>query len=176
MAAAEPAADDRYAYVELIGGADGCATCLLLAVGRRSADLARTRDACYALRGGEGCVRLAGACGASLARLRAVACCAPADALGVPELALACRGAGAGRSGRRRGAFEMPPRGRPRRHFEPRGRPRRHFEPRGRPVVVSSRADGPSSFRVRNENGRVVISDHNQKCNPATAALFPTPS
>ena len=72
----------------------------MLAVGRVSSDLARSRDACYALRVGEGGGRLCGASGVSLAKLRCAVCAAPADALGVAELALHQREA-RGRVGKR---------------------------------------------------------------------------
>ncbi|KAH8095960.1 3'-tRNA processing endoribonuclease [Aureococcus anophagefferens] len=42
------------AYVELVGGADHCETCLLVVVARLSSDVERTREACYAFRCGEG--------------------------------------------------------------------------------------------------------------------------
>ncbi|KAH8060290.1 3'-tRNA processing endoribonuclease [Aureococcus anophagefferens] len=41
------------AYVELVGGADHCETCLLVVVARLSSDVERTREACYAFRCGE---------------------------------------------------------------------------------------------------------------------------
>ncbi|KAH8062654.1 3'-tRNA processing endoribonuclease [Aureococcus anophagefferens] len=80
------------AYVELVGGADHCETCLLVVVARLSSDVERTREACYAFRCGEGSGRLLGACGVSTAGLRAV-CCLDAGA-GRPELALNHRSAG----------------------------------------------------------------------------------
>ena len=89
------AAAERYAYVELVGGADGTNTALLLCVGRCGADALRNRAACYAFRCGEGCARLLGANEVSLKGLKATFCCTPADALGVPELFMACREAGA---------------------------------------------------------------------------------
>ncbi|KAH8076376.1 3'-tRNA processing endoribonuclease [Aureococcus anophagefferens] len=82
------------AYVELVGGADHCETCLLVVVARLSSDVERTREACYAFRCGEGSSRLLGACGVSTAGLRAVCCLDAADALGAPELALNHRSAG----------------------------------------------------------------------------------
>ena len=60
---------ERYAYVELVGGADGTETCLLLCVGRCGSDALQNREACYAFRCGEGCARLLGANDASLRHL-----------------------------------------------------------------------------------------------------------
>uniref|UniRef100_UPI00257AD57E hypothetical protein n=1 Tax=Pseudomonas sp. TaxID=306 RepID=UPI00257AD57E len=40
------------AYVELVGDADHCETCLLLVIARLSSDVERTREACYAFRCG----------------------------------------------------------------------------------------------------------------------------
>ena len=92
--AAQPKRARVAAYVELVGGADHCETCLLVVVARLSSDVERTREACYAFRCGEGSGRLLGACGVSTAGLRAVCCLDAADALGAPELALNHRSAG----------------------------------------------------------------------------------
>ena len=85
---------ERYAYVELIGGADGTDTCLLLCVGRCGSDALQNREACYAFRCGEGCARLLGANDVSLKHLRATFLSKPTDALGAPELFLHCRESG----------------------------------------------------------------------------------
>ncbi len=91
MAAAPP---QRYSYVELIGGADGTETSLLLCVGRCGSDALQNREACYAFRCGEGCARLLGANDVSLKHLRATFLNKATDALGVPELFLHCRESG----------------------------------------------------------------------------------
>ena len=85
---------ERYSYVELIGGADGTETCLLLCVGRCGSDALQNREACYAFRCGEGCARLLGANDVSLKHLRATFLNKATDALGVPELFLHCRESG----------------------------------------------------------------------------------
>jgi len=91
MAAAPP---ERYSYAELIGGADGTDTCLLLCVGRCGSDALQNREACYAFRCGEGCARLLGANDVSLKHLKATFCSKATDALGAPELFLHCRESG----------------------------------------------------------------------------------
>ena len=88
------AAPERYSYVELIGGADGTDTCLLLCVGRCGSDALQNREACYAFRCGEGCARLLGANDVSLKLLRATFLNKATDALGAPELFLHCRESG----------------------------------------------------------------------------------
>ncbi len=85
---------ERYAYVELVGGADGTETCLLLCVGRCGSDALQNREACYAFRCGEGCARLLGANDVSLRHLRATFLNKATDSLGVPELFLHCRESG----------------------------------------------------------------------------------
>ena len=88
------AAPERYSYVELIGGADGTETCLLLCIGRCGSDALQNREACYAFRCGEGCARLLGANDVSWKHLRATFLNKATDALGVPELFLHCRESG----------------------------------------------------------------------------------
>jgi len=88
------AVPERYSYVELIGGADGTDTCLLLCVGRCGSDALQNREACYAFRCGEGCARLLGANDVSLKHLRATFLNKATDALGAPELFLHCRETG----------------------------------------------------------------------------------
>jgi ribonuclease Z len=88
------AAPERYSFVELIGGADGTDTCLLLCVGRCGSDALQNREACYAFRCGEGCARLLGANDVSLRHLRATFLNKATDALGAPELFLHCRESG----------------------------------------------------------------------------------
>ena len=88
------AASERYSYVELVGGADGTDTCLLLCVGRCGSDALQNREACYAFRCGEGCARLLGANDVSLKHLRATFLSKATDALGAPELFLHCRESG----------------------------------------------------------------------------------
>ena len=87
-------AAERYSYVELVGGADGTETCLLLCVGRCGSDALQNREACYAFRCGEGCARLLGANDVSLKHLKATFLNKATDALGVPELFLHCRESG----------------------------------------------------------------------------------
>ena len=93
-ALAMAAPPERYSYVELVGGADGTDTCLLLCVGRCGSDALQNREACYAFRCGEGCARLLGANDVSLKHLRATFLNKATDALGVPELFLHCRESG----------------------------------------------------------------------------------
>ena len=86
---------ERYSYVELVGGADGTETCLLLCVGRCGSDALQNREACYAFRCGEGLrARLLGTNDVSLKHLRATFLNKATDALGVPELFLHCRESG----------------------------------------------------------------------------------